>query len=103
MHCHLELHQVEGMAVLIQEGHESLMNPPPRGFPTCGTFDWDSDAFWDKVNHQAGGQTTTSPTTPAPSSGDGLSGSRGVVLVVVAAILALMSSRASAVVINTMC
>ncbi|XP_078581081.1 uncharacterized protein LOC144864666 [Branchiostoma floridae x Branchiostoma japonicum] len=45
VHCHIEIHQVEGMAMVIREGEEGQMNPPPPGFPTCGGFDWSSDEF----------------------------------------------------------
>ncbi|XP_066263870.1 uncharacterized protein [Branchiostoma lanceolatum] len=45
VHCHIEIHQVEGMAMMIKEGIEGQMNPPPTGFPTCGSFDWSADDF----------------------------------------------------------
>ncbi|XP_066285307.1 uncharacterized protein [Branchiostoma lanceolatum] len=45
MHCHIEIHQVEGMAMMIREGTEGLMNRPPPNFPTCGSFDWSSQEF----------------------------------------------------------
>ncbi|CAH1266280.1 Hypp3333 [Branchiostoma lanceolatum] len=45
MHCHIEIHQVEGMAMMIREGTEEQMNRPPPNFPTCGTFDWSSEEF----------------------------------------------------------
>ena len=51
MHCHLELHQVEGMALLIREGHQTEMVEPPKGFPMCGNFHWSSQEFWDKINN----------------------------------------------------
>ncbi len=51
MHCHLELHQVEGMALLIREGHQTEMVEPPKGFPKCGNFHWNSQEFWDKINN----------------------------------------------------
>ncbi|XP_066265508.1 uncharacterized protein [Branchiostoma lanceolatum] len=45
VHCHIEIHQVEGMAMMIREGTDGQMNPPPPGFPTCGEFDWSSEEF----------------------------------------------------------
>ncbi|XP_078662977.1 uncharacterized protein LOC144906507 [Branchiostoma floridae x Branchiostoma belcheri] len=45
MHCHIEIHQVEGMAMMVKEGTEGQMNPPPPGFPTCGSFDWSYKDF----------------------------------------------------------
>lgn len=58
MHCHLELHQVEGMALLVKEGAQHEMNPAPPGFPTCGSFDWDADDFLDSL--------APSPPPPPP-------------------------------------
>jgi hypothetical protein len=45
MHCHIELHQIAGMAVLLQEGEISDMEPTPEGFPTCGSFKMTSEEF----------------------------------------------------------
>ncbi|XP_060062633.1 uncharacterized protein LOC132543181 [Ylistrum balloti] len=45
MHCHIEMHQISGMAVLLQEGETSDMNPVPEGFPTCGDFNFSEDEF----------------------------------------------------------
>ena len=38
MHCHIEVHQIAGMAVILQEGEVDDMPPTPDGFPTCGNF-----------------------------------------------------------------
>ncbi|KAK3085316.1 hypothetical protein FSP39_001371 [Pinctada imbricata] len=38
MHCHIEIHQIAGMALILQEGDISDMAPTPPGFPTCGNF-----------------------------------------------------------------
>ncbi|XP_055998671.1 uncharacterized protein LOC130047473 [Ostrea edulis] len=45
MHCHIELHQIAGMAVLLQEGDISDMQPVPEGFPTCGSFKMTAEEF----------------------------------------------------------
>ncbi|XP_019647142.1 PREDICTED: laccase-1-like [Branchiostoma belcheri] len=45
VHCHIEIHQLEGMAMMLREGTEDQMNPPPPGFPTCGGFDWTAEEF----------------------------------------------------------
>ncbi|OWF54327.1 Laccase-2 [Mizuhopecten yessoensis] len=45
MHCHIEMHQVAGMAVLFQEGDISDMTPTPEGFPTCGDFEFSEEEF----------------------------------------------------------
>ena len=44
LHCHIESHQLEGMALVINE-LESEHNPPPSGMTTCGGFTWDIAEF----------------------------------------------------------
>ena len=38
-HCHIESHQLEGMALVINEAEDD-QNPPPDGFDRCGNFNW---------------------------------------------------------------
>ena len=45
MHCHIENHQISGMAVLLQEGEIADMEPVPEGFPTCGSFKMTEEEF----------------------------------------------------------
>lgn len=45
MHCHIEIHQISGMAVLLQEGEIADMEPVPEGFPTCGNFKMTEEEF----------------------------------------------------------
>lgn len=52
LHCHIESHQLEGMAVVINE-LESEQNSPPTGIPTCGNFKWDVADFNDKIKDDA--------------------------------------------------
>ena len=40
MHCHMEVHQLEGMAVIIQEYPENQHQPPPYGINNVGNFFW---------------------------------------------------------------
>lgn len=47
MHCHIEIHQIQGMAVLLKEGDPSDMSPTPTGFPTCGNFKFSEKEFND--------------------------------------------------------
>ena len=47
LHCHIEVHQMEGMAVVINEA-ETWHNPPPTGMPECGSFSWDVELFKQK-------------------------------------------------------
>ena len=48
LHCHIEPHQLEGMALVINE-LQDRQNPPPDGLPTCGDFTWDINEFNQKV------------------------------------------------------
>lgn len=45
MHCHIEIHQIQGMAVLLKEGDHNDMPPTPTGFPTCGNFEFSEEEF----------------------------------------------------------
>ncbi|XP_052682463.1 uncharacterized protein LOC128163044 [Crassostrea angulata] len=40
LHCHMDAHLTEGMALIIKEGERSLHPKPPKGFPSCGDFTW---------------------------------------------------------------
>ncbi|KAK3579380.1 hypothetical protein CHS0354_029682 [Potamilus streckersoni] len=37
MHCHMEVHHIEGMRLLLNESL-SMVPKPPNGFPVCGNF-----------------------------------------------------------------
>ena len=49
MHCHIEPHQLEGMALFVEEAKERH-NPPPQALTKCGNFVFNSDEFYEKVN-----------------------------------------------------
>ena len=53
LHCHIESHQLEGMAVLIQEYPESEHNPPPDGINNCTNFQWTSEEFYQTISGPA--------------------------------------------------
>nr|UCK81629.1 laccase-2 [Arenicola marina] len=38
MHCHMEFHNAQGMALTIREGSDRQMAPLPKGFKRCGDF-----------------------------------------------------------------
>ncbi|KAK3102208.1 hypothetical protein FSP39_009609 [Pinctada imbricata] len=40
-HCHIDLHNTNGMGMVIDEGRPSYLSLIPKGFPTCGNFDFD--------------------------------------------------------------
>ena len=45
LHCHIEPHQMEGMAVIINELESKQNCPPSELMRTCGDFEWDVDSF----------------------------------------------------------
>ena len=45
MHCHVEFHNAEGMALVMQMGDESEMNAKPANMRTCGDFRWSEEDF----------------------------------------------------------
>ena len=47
LHCHIEPHQLEGMALVINEV-EKYHNPPPKGMATCNSFTWTAKQFKSK-------------------------------------------------------
>lgn len=53
LHCHIEAHQLEGMALILREGHESTHVSPPTGFPTCGNFSFSVDEYFAAIEGQA--------------------------------------------------
>ena len=53
LHCHMEPHQLEGMALVINEAQEK-QPPPPEGMQTCGNFTWTVDEFLKAVQNNPG-------------------------------------------------
>jgi hypothetical protein len=53
LHCHIESHQLEGMALVINE-LESQQNSPPAGMPLCGNFSWSVENFKEKLYGSGG-------------------------------------------------
>ena len=50
LHCHIEPHQLEGMALVINEV-EKYHNPPPEGMATCKSFTWTVEDFKEKQGY----------------------------------------------------
>ena len=63
LHCHMEPHQLEGMALVINEAPD-MQPSPPKGMQTCGNFTWTIEEF--RSGTGAGG------AQPSPNS-NGLS------------------------------
>ena len=53
LHCHIESHQLEGMAVLIREYPDSEHNPPPNGINNCTNFQWTFEEFYQAISGTA--------------------------------------------------
>ena len=56
LHCHIEVHQLEGMGVIINEGGKKT--PPPGGMYKCGNFSLTIDQFTGVIS---------SALTPVPT------------------------------------
>ena len=50
MHCHVETHTIEGMAVVINEARDR-QTPPPDRMRRCGNFTWELADFYDRIQH----------------------------------------------------
>ena len=61
LHCHIEVHQLEGMALIINEA-QNQQNPPPNGMNQCGNFIWTVNDFKEKIafDPDSGAETTFS-------------------------------------------
>ena len=65
LHCHIEVHQLEGMSVVINEAFDQR-NPPPEGMRQCGNFTWSIDDF-KAIEAGLDPTKATVPTTSTPS------------------------------------
>ena len=70
MHCHIEPHFLEGMAMVINEGYE-LQNVPPDNLVAlqCGDFNWTVNEFNSRLNMplERRSVSCTSPLCSRPS------------------------------------
>ena len=48
LHCHILVHMIEGMAMILNVAPD-FHNPPPSGFEKCGNFEMGSDEFYEKL------------------------------------------------------
>ena len=83
LHCHIEVHQLEGMSMIINEGFD-WRNPPPSDIRECGDFSWSIDEF--KSKEAFVGPTEASPTTPttatSPTNGASYLYSNSIIILV---------------------
>uniref|UniRef100_A0A1X7UIG2 Hint domain-containing protein n=1 Tax=Amphimedon queenslandica TaxID=400682 RepID=A0A1X7UIG2_AMPQE len=75
LHCHIEVHQLEGMGVIINEG--GFKTPPPGGMYKCGDFPLATDQFISATavtplpTSEPTGTSATSPNTNSGGGGGG--------------------------------
>ena len=60
LHCHIEVHQLEGMGVIIDEGNDDDKTLPPSGMNQCGNFSITPEEFNAAVT------VTVSMSSPSP-------------------------------------
>ena len=48
LHCHILVHMIEGMAMILNVAPD-FHNPPPVGFEKCGNFEMGSNEFYEKL------------------------------------------------------
>lgn len=51
IHCHIEVHAIEGMGMVLNEAPELEVSPPP-GFPVCNNFYNDRSRDMQYINEQ---------------------------------------------------
>ena len=66
MHCHLQLHMMAGMAMVLGEAVERIPRLP-RNFPTCNVFDWTSEEYEYYMRAPTTTVTIPPPTGSTPS------------------------------------
>ena len=52
LHCHIDMHSNDGMAMVLNESFADIPKPPP-GFPKCGNFNMDIRHFSDVANDES--------------------------------------------------
>ncbi len=67
MHCHVEEHLLDGMAVVIQEYSADQQWTPPSGINNHGSFQWSIDGY----NSAIGKGSTCSDASPTSTIGKG--------------------------------
>ena len=60
LHCHIEVHQLEGMGVIINEGGKKTI--PPGGMDKCGNFSLTKDEFKEAIMNNDASALTPLPT-----------------------------------------
>ena len=87
LHCHIEVHQLEGMGVIINEGDYDSKTPAPYFLQSCGDFTFTQDQY----NRAITG--TLNPTDPTdPPTGNAGYGTVASVFIVIATLVAMIAT-----------
>ncbi|XP_021372420.1 L-ascorbate oxidase-like [Mizuhopecten yessoensis] len=86
-HCHIEIHQITGMALILQVGDVDQMPPTPNNFPTCGNFNFPQEEFEDmtkksKTSSKAKGVTSASLNSDSLGLAEAQPNGSGCVMIV---------------------
>ena len=57
LHCHIEVHQLEGMAIIINEAEDQQF-AAPSGMDVCGNFSWSLEEFYEALDATPGSRLT---------------------------------------------
>ena len=52
MHCHIEYHALNGMALVVQSGETRQMWPAPPRMARCGDFNLRDDEYWEAERNE---------------------------------------------------
>ena len=64
MHCHIEEHLLNGMAVVLQEYSPGQQWVPPEGINLHGSFEWTIDEYHETLNRSEFCNSTNVPSIP---------------------------------------
>ena len=85
LHCHIEVHQLEGMGVIIDEGGSKT--PPPYFMQTCGDFTFTEDQYNMAI---AGTLNPTDSPPPTPTNSGYANTASTLIIMLMAMILLIM-------------
>ena len=86
-HCHLEMHMMEGMTMVLRTAVDRIPRLP-RNFPTCTLFDWTAEEYEDYQRMPT--PSSLPPVDPSQSSNQTLQKSRFFIIVMVTVIVVVI-------------
>ena len=67
LHCHIEVHQLEGMGVILNEGSREEKTRPPDHMPKCGNFSFTVEQYKDAIDRLSSGSGSGSDSGDSTS------------------------------------